>query len=82
MRLSFTPLHRFRVFVPIEKLYVKASGISEDDFTALFVPVVALAAAGVTAAAALPSIRFAQVPPVLSFLCMEHTHTLAVLRLG
>ncbi len=38
-----------------------AAGISEEDFVALFLPVVAVAAACVTAAAALPAIRFAQV---------------------
>lgn len=36
-------------------------GIGEEDFVALFLPVAAVAAACVTAAAALPAIRFAQV---------------------
>ena len=36
-------------------------GLSEEDFVALFLPVAAVAAACVTAAAALPAIRFAQV---------------------
>lgn len=36
-------------------------GIREEDFVALFFPVAAVAAACVTAAAALPAVRFAQV---------------------